>query len=338
LLLGAKGSQTELVLNALYFHTEHPPVIRYAAYEELRDTGMANAIPLYTRFHTRESPIVGTSLDYFTFRNLQLSTGRMMGLLGECVIGANVARKRHTGVGKKLMSSPETVFDLAGVYPLKMTIVGVLKPAGTPDDDAVFVDTRTAWIIEGLGHGHRALDDPNERDAILERKNGMITANASLRQYNEITLANVRDFHFHGDVGDFPLSAVIAVPPDDKYNTLLRGRYQESAADRQLVVPQTVLDDLLDTVLTIQNYVIAGMATLSVALVAVISLVFMLSQQLRSREFFTLWRMGASRGFVAALVASEIAIVFFSGSILAAAMAWLVQRHATELLLAFLAF
>ncbi len=48
------------------------------------------------------------------------------------------------------MSSPESVFDITGVYPLKMNVVGILQPTGTPDDDAVFVDVKTAWVIGGL--------------------------------------------------------------------------------------------------------------------------------------------------------------------------------------------
>ena len=42
-----------------------------------------------------------------------------------------------------------TLFDLAGVYPLKMHVAGVLEPTGGPDDAAVFVDIRTSWVIEG---------------------------------------------------------------------------------------------------------------------------------------------------------------------------------------------
>ena len=42
------------------------------------------------------------------------------------VIGAEVADRLGIAAGDSLLSSPETVFDLAGVYPLKMRIVGVM--------------------------------------------------------------------------------------------------------------------------------------------------------------------------------------------------------------------
>lgn len=338
LLVGAKGSQLELVLSSLYFHAESPPEISYQVYKDVRDTDLAAAIPLHARFKARDYPVVGTSLDYFEFRGLQLEEGRLMGLLGECVIGAGVAKKLGIGAGDSLVTSPETVFDLAGVYPLKMKVAGVFAPAGTPDDEAVFVDVRTSWIIQGLGHGHQDLAEAGAGSAVLSRGDGAITANASLVQFNEITPRNVREFHFHGDTGGFPLTAVIAVPPDEKSGTLLRGRYLESEGGEQLVVPGAVLDDLLETVFTVQNYVVLGLLMLSLATVAVIALVFLLSQQLRRGEFFTLRRMGASRTFIAVLVASEIVFVFAASLALAALMTWAVRAWATELLLSLMTF
>ena len=336
LLVGAKGSELELVLNALYFHAGRPPEIPHQLLDEIGETGLATPIPLNTRFQTRGAPIVGTNLDYFSFRKLQLHEGRMMGLLGECVIGANIARSQQVGVGDSLVSSPETVFDLAGVYPLKMNIVGVLEPSGSADDDAVFVDVRTTWVIQGLGHGHQDLQEATAGSAVLNRSDESITANASLVQYNEITTENVREFHFHGDTSEFPLSAVIAVPANEKNSTLLRGRFQEGTVNGQLVIPGQVLGELLDTVFTVQNYVILGMVMLSLATVAVITLVFLLSQQLRRGEFYTLKRMGASRGFITTLVVSELGFVFLGSLLLATLLTWLARTYATEFLLSFM--
>jgi len=41
----------------------------------------------------RGFPIVGTNLDYFDFRNLQISNVRNMAYVGECVMRANVAER-----------------------------------------------------------------------------------------------------------------------------------------------------------------------------------------------------------------------------------------------------
>jgi len=336
LVVGASGSPLELVLSSLYFHAEQPPELLFASFEELRTTGWADVIPMNTRFHSRGSPIVGTSLDYFLFRGLELSQGRMMGMLGECVIGANVAAREDVGVGDSLVSSPETVFDIAGVYPLKMGIAGVLKPNGSADDDAIFVDYKTTWVIQGLGHGHQDLAKPAAASGVLNRKDGMVTANASVVQYAEISAENVAEFHFHGATGDFPINSVIVVPPDEKSAALLRGRYQDNEQGMQMIVPSSVLNDLLDTVFTVQNYVILGLAILSLATIAVISLVFLLSQQLRKGEFHTLSRIGASKAYIATLVASEIGFVFIGSLVLAAGLTLVVRQYALQILQSFL--
>ena len=335
LILGARGSELELVLNTLYFHAKSPAEIENQSFVEARSTGLAELIPIHSRFHAQGAPIVGTSPDYFDFRGLKIANGRQMGLLGECIIGANVAARLKLEPGDSIISSPETVFDIAGVYPLKMTIAGVLDFAGTADDDAVFVDVRTSWIIQGLGHGHTDLAEPEAGAAVLNRRDNVVTANASLAQYAEITPENIAAFHFHGSDETFPLTSIIAVPPDQKNATLLLGRYQDNAL-LQLVMPGKVLDDLLETVFAVQNYVILGLAILSLATVAVITLVFLLSQQLRKGEFHTLLRIGASRGYVSVLIASEIGFVFLISTMLAAGLTYVTRYYAMQILQSFL--
>ena len=335
LILGARGSELELVLNTLYFHAKSPAEIENQAFIEARSTGLAEFIPIHSRFHAQGAAIVGTSLDYFNFRGLKIANGRQMGLLGECVIGANVAARLGLGPGDSIISSPETVFDIAGVYPLRMTIAGVLRSAGTADDDAVFVDVRTSWIIQGLGHGHTDLAEPEAGAAVLSRRDNVVTANASLTQYAEITPENISAFHFHGSDETFPLTSIIAVPSDQKNATLLRGRYQDDEL-LQLVLPGKVLDDLLETVFAVQNYVILGLAILSLATVAVITLVFLLSQQLRKGEFHTLSRIGASRAYVSVLIASEIGFVFLISALLAVGLTYVTRYYAMQILQSFL--
>ena len=88
LLLGAKGSALDLVMNSLYFGDEVPELISMAAVDEIDAGELAFPIPLYVRFQARGFPIVGTTLDYFDFRELEIGSGRQMAVLGECVIGA----------------------------------------------------------------------------------------------------------------------------------------------------------------------------------------------------------------------------------------------------------
>lgn len=331
LIVGAKGSPLELVLNSLYFDSDTPSSITYAESQRITDSGLALAIPLHTRFKTRKFPIVGTTLDYFDFRQCKVEQGRMMAILGECVIGAEVASKLGVEVGGSVVSSPESAFDLAGVYPLKMQVVGQLAPTGTPDDRAVFVDLKTAWVIEGFAHGHQDINKVAD-SAVLERKQGVIVANASLPQYNQITEANIDSFHFHGEASRFPITSVIAVPNDEKSATLLQGQYLGKQEAAQIVLPDLVMDGLLKTIITVQNYIIAGVVIIALSTLMTSALVFMLSLRLRKREIETMHRIGGRRQLVISLLGSEILVVLLMAGLLAFALTLLISQWGERLI------
>jgi putative ABC transport system permease protein len=336
LLVGARGSRLELVLNSLYFESDTPELTRYGEAIRVAETGLSEPIPLYVRFRTRDHPIVGTTLAYFEFRQLRFAAGRPMAVLGECVLGARVAASLGIGPGDTVISSPESVFDLAGVYPLRMKVVGVLAPSHTPDDLAVFADLKTTWIIQGLGHGHQDLAAPDAAAGVLSREGDRITANASVLQYNEITEKNIDSFHFHGDLSENPISAVVAVPHSRKSGVLLMGRYQGDDEPSQIVRPIAVMNDLLDTILTIQSYVVAAILIVAVATLATAALVFMLSLRLRKREIETMVKIGGSRLRVAAVLVSEVAVVLLLGAALAGGLTLLTSRFGSAAIRTFI--
>ena len=331
LLLGAPGSALDLVMNGLYFDDEVPQLISMMAVESLEASGLATPIPLYVRFKARRFPIVGTTLDYFDFRTLTIAEGRQLAQLGECVIGAEVAVRLGITVGDSLLSSPETVFDLAGVYPLKMQVAGVLQRSHTPDDLAVFVDIKTAWVVQGLVHGHEDVTRPQDASVIIERTDANVVANARLVEYTEITAENIDSFHFHGAPGDYPLSAVIAVHHDAKAGTILRGRYLDGDAGYQLVVPETVIDGLLANIFRIKHMLDAVILVVGIATVLALILVFALSIRLRQREIHTVFRIGGSRLTIVRLLAAEIAIIVLFSGLLCTAAIVLVHQYSNEL-------
>ena len=167
LVAGGLGSRFDLVLHALYFRGSVPRLLKMADVDALRDTGYAQPIPLYARYTARRAPIVGTTLDYFTFRQLRLARGEQLLELGDCVLGAEAAAALNLAPGDRLMTDPENLFDIAGSYPVNLRVMGVLAPARTPDDGAVFVNLKTAWLIEGLAHGHSDITGTN---ADVERR------------------------------------------------------------------------------------------------------------------------------------------------------------------------
>lgn len=331
LLLGARGSALDLVMNALYFDDEVPELVSMRAVVALWDSGLADPVPLYSRFQARGFPIVGTTLDYFDFRGLELAAGRQIALLGEAVLGASVAEELGLGPGDTLLSSPQTVFDLAGVYPLKMNIVGVLERAHTPDDLAVFVDIKTAWVIEGIGHGHQDLSRETDGTLIMQRSESGVVASPKLFQYNEITPDNVDSFHFHGDAGQYPVAAVIAIPHDVRSGTILRGRYLERESTNQIIVPAKVIDGLLQNIFRIKNVLDAVIVIVGAATLLALLLVFALSLRLRQRELQTIFKLGCSRATTVYLLAAEILIIGLVAGALCLAAVLIVDAQSGEI-------
>ena len=310
LVAGPKGSETDLMLSALHFRKGAAEALHLSACDEIRDTGLAEAIPLHLRFRAQGAPIVGTELEYFDFRHLKVAEGRMITRLGDCVVGARVAREKNLHPGGAVYSSPEQVFDIAGVYPLKMRVTGVLATSGTTDDEAVFVDIKTTWLIQGLGHGHDDLVKPENAGAVLTKKEGEVVANASVRMFNEVTDANVASFHFHGDEADFPIHAMIVLPHDAKSEAIVAGRYQGNK-DVQVIRPEDVLEGLLGALFKVEGMVIAALTLVAGAAGAVAALVFGLSFRMRQREFATLAEVGVGQGTLRLAKACEVAMIGF---------------------------
>jgi len=316
LIVGAKGSALDLVMSALYFSDDAPQAITLGNRDMVQGSGLAAAIPVYVRFKVRGQPVVGTTLDYFDFRSLRVAQGRTLALLGDCVLGARVAQRLGIGAGEHLVSAPENPFDLAGVYPLKMTVAGVLASSGTPDDQAIFVDLKTAWVIEGIGHGHQDLAASQDEGLISSRTDKGVTANAKLQQYTEIDPANLVGFHFHGDPASYPITAVLAVPPDQKSGSILRGRFLAAEETNQIVKPSEVIAGLLQNVFRIKQLVDAVIVVVALATVMAIALVLTLSLRLRQREMHTVVMLGGSRLTVIRLMAAEVVIIALMSALL----------------------
>ncbi|MEN8780168.1 MAG: ABC transporter permease [Desulfobacterales bacterium] len=331
LVMGAKGSALDLVMNTLYFGDERPEAISMEAVNRIWDSDLALPIPMYTRFKARGYPIVGTTLDYFDFRRLKIESGRAMAVLGECVIGAGTAKELKLNPGDSLVSSPESLFDLAGVYPLKMKVVGVLEKRHTSDDLAVFVDLKTAWVIQGLGHGHQDVTTLKDPTLVLKRSGSNVAATAKLYHYTDINEKNIDSFHFHGNTDVYPITAVIAVPTDEKSGTILQGRYLAKEETQQILRPAEVIDGLLQNIFRIKNVLDAVVSVVALATILAIVLVFALSLRLRQREIQTIFKIGCSRLTIAKLLAAEILIIVASSGALCGGLLMVVNQFTNDL-------
>ncbi len=336
LVIGAKGSRIDLALHALYFEALPPGTTTSGDAREVQKTGLATAIPIYAKYRTQSRegqpgvPIVGTSPDYYRFRQLRIASGRIPSVLGDCVAGYNAAKRLQLKPGDTILSAPRNAFNLAGDYPLRMNVTGVLDAAHSPDDEVIFTDTKTVWIIDGIGHGHQDISKSSDQDLVLNRDGGKVTASAAVLPYTEITPGNLDSFHFHGNPAKFPLTAVLAIPDSEKSRVLLIGRYSSENPTAQCLKPPDVVAELLSVVFRIEQLVWVSSAIAVLVTSLLLALVMALSIRLRAAEMQTMYRLGCSRRTIIMLLGAELALMLFAGSVIAVTTAWISKQFIAE--------
>lgn len=322
IVVGAKGSSLDLTLHALYFKNRPPDSVAFGDLHVLSENEHVTAIPVHAKFTARDYPIVGTSLEYFDFRKLQISAGIEFAILGDCVLGSSVAADLDLKPGDQLLSDRENILDIAGLYPLKLNVTGILTANRSADDHAVFVDLKTAWVIEGLGHGHQDLSEESDDNKILSRDKDRIVASAAVLPYMEITETNLDSFHFHGDTDQFPITAIVAVADDVKWETILEGQYDVTKSGLQMVRPSKVILELMEMIFRIKLFFDANAILIAMSTVFLMILVVLLSLKLRQREMQTMFKIGCSRGTIVMLQVWEMLLIFGMAFLLLMLAVW----------------
>ena len=99
----------------------------------------------------------------------------------------------------------------------------------------------------------------------------------------------------------------------------------------QILVPLKVINDLLDTVASVKNYILAGSVVVGFATLVTAVLVFMLSIRLRQREIMTIRKIGGTKRRMKAILATEIIIVLASSIIFALILTVVVSQIGMEI-------
>ena len=329
LVVGARGSRFDLALAALYFRGHASATLSMAEVETILESGLADPVPLRLGHSAHGLAVVGTTHDYYGFRGLRLARGGAPAFLGEAVLGARAARELGLAPGDTLLTDQGSLHDLARASPLRLHVVGVLEESGTPDDGVVLCDVKTAWILDGIGHGHAAAEEAPPEN-VLRASEGAITLGPATFEYTEIDAQNRASFHFHGDPDALPVEAVLCLPRDEKSATLLKGRYRV-ASEAQCLVPAEVVGELLGLVFRLKRLFDANVLLVSLAMAFLFALVFLLSLRLRAAELDTLRRIGFARATIARLVACEWLLILACGALLVLAGSVLLRALLAEL-------
>lgn len=319
LVVGGRGSPFDLALHVLTFRNAAPGRLVQGDGKRITASGENRVIPLFSAHRARGFPVVGTELSYFPFRGLRVAEGTLPLRLGDCVVGSSVARQLGLAPGDTILSDPANPFVLGGQQPLEMRITGVLAPTGTADDEAIFTSLATAWVIEGLGHGHE--EEPATPDALLSADERSATLSASVETFQRITPENLGSFHFHGDPATFPLTALIALPTDERAATLLRGAYRHNER-LQALRPSEVTREFLAGFLRMERFLLLQQGVTWLIAACLIVLVGFLAVRLRRGEFETFVCLGGGRTTILALQILEWVVLLVVATLLAYLLHW----------------
>lgn len=301
LVVGAPGSETQLVLSAVFLQAAPLPLVPGSVLAGLvADPRVRWAAPVGFGDFVDSYPIVGTTLTLVDGMG-GLKDGRGFTRLGEAVIGAAVGMRlgdhfhpQHGRVGEPGGTHAEITYN----------VVGRLAPTGTAWDRAVLVPIETVW----LAHRH---DEPAV--AVAGAENPFL-------HNDEVGEPHPGERHASTDALDAPLSAgsiadpaapgvpAIVVKPRtiaDAYK--LRQQYR---SDHTLAVfPGEVLTRLYSTlgdVRTILSVVAAGAQGLVGAAILLVVTVHVVQ---RRRQIGALRALGAPRLAIFGIVWGEVLLI-----------------------------
>jgi putative ABC transport system permease protein len=157
MIVGAKGSPTQLVLSTIYRMDRPIENLPWRYYQDIKShRWVERAVPVNLGDTTEEGnfPIVGTTPEYFFIDPVPGKPFRMKrnpddGFRStfDAVIGSQVARKNKWTLGSQFKMVHAGQDD--HVHDELFTVKGILAPTGTPNDRSVFVHIDGFFAISG---------------------------------------------------------------------------------------------------------------------------------------------------------------------------------------------
>lgn len=322
LVIGAAGSETQLVLSTVFLQTSPLPLMRGDVLANLaKDPRVEWAAPVGFGDVFQGYPIIGTTTALVSNLSSGLSEGAIFAKEGQAVIGAAVA----LDIGATIKPMHGNAEEGGHTHTeMAYTVAGRLKPTGTAWDRAILVPIQAVWHIHGLGED--AEDHDHDHDATKMTTQAAEDRAESTDHAHEAEQAH--DNHDHEGHGhdeahaDAPLNeswsaetpgvpAVLVKPRTIADAYKLRQDYRKDTT--LAVFPGEVLTRLYTT-LGDAKQVLLAVAFGSQALVAAaLLLVTVLHVNQRRRQIGALRALGAPRAALFGIVWIELFGLFASG-------------------------
>jgi putative ABC transport system permease protein len=334
IIVGAKGSPLQLVLNTMYHVGAPVGNFALAEYERLaKDKRVRFSLPMVFGDNVGGFKVIGTTTDFFTtfeYRkgvNIAIAAGTAFGGDFKAVLGSETAQTLQLNIGDSITVRHGLETAEQGAHDHgRMPIVGILARTGTAIDRGVYVTMQTVWET----HHHEYEEAQQAAEAALEAE----TAKAEGRTVPAVPPQT--DYHdeAHDEAIPAEFTTITAVAVRLKspifYDSFMRTVNDGTSA--QAAVPIREIMGLFAIVGNV-NGILLGISYL-VIIMGAISIVVAMYNSLneRRREIAILRSLGAHRETVLALLLAEACSCALLGGVLGWGIARVGLRVATPIL------
>lgn len=278
IVVGAPGSQTELLMNVVYLRPSAVELLKPAVLAKLLAEPKAELVaPVAYGDSVGGYSVVGTTAQFVEHLSGPPVEGRLFASDDEAVIGAAAPfRVGDTIEPVHGHGVDGGMAELEGVtHHVELTIVGRMAPTGTPWDSAIVVPVEQVWHAHGLPTGHEPGNERIGPPFVAQQLPGV--------------------------------PAVVVKPDSVPTAYGLRSAYR--AADSTAFFPAEVLVQLYATLGDVRAVLDVMALTTQLLVVAAILAGLMALIELQRERFAVLRALGASRGYMFCLVWTGISLM-----------------------------
>lgn len=327
LVVGAKGSPTQLILSSIY-HVDNPTgnITMRDAQLLANNPFVRMAVPLALGDNFKGHRIVGTDSTFLELYQLEVGEGRLWEADYEAVIGAEVARIQGLKIGDRFVGAHGLSEDghIHGEHPFVVT--GVLKSSGKLVDRLILSNVSSVWAIHGL-HQEDA-EDHDHTEAVHEHDEHEVHAEDTAHTDDEEEVVYVK--------------SMVDMGAPEKEITAMLIQYSNPAAIGMLprmVNQSTSMQAASPALESARLFSLLGMGIDSlqslayiIMFMAAFSVFISLYNAFKSRKYdLAIMRtLGASRGKLFGIVIAEGILITLFGAVLG-----IILGHLTMYLIAF---
>lgn len=289
LIVGAPGSQTELLMNIVYLQPSAVELLKPDVLARLLAEPNAELVaPLAFGNSVDGFSVVGTTGAFVDHLSGKLLEGRLFETDEEAVVGAASPFR----VGQTVEPVHGHGEEAGATHHETLTIVGRMASTGTPWDSAIVVPVEQTWHVHGLPTGHR----PGEE-------------------------------HIGPpfDPEHLPGVPAVVVKPDSVPTAYgLRSAYRSD--DTTAFFPAEVLVQLYAVLGDVRSVLDVMALTTQLLVIAAIMAGLMALIQLQRERFAVLRALGASRAYIFVVVWTGVTAMVVAGAILGLGLGYIVAQ------------